>query len=82
MAKATQISPERQQVNRSPKSIDTEINRLQTKIKVYESNHGEREQVVRSDSFAARVTLPHSLHVTSVHQCMFVSSCRSAKLRG
>ncbi|XP_028250414.1 structural maintenance of chromosomes protein 6 isoform X2 [Parambassis ranga] len=47
VAKATQISPERQQVNRSPKSIDTEITRLQTKIKVHESNHGEREQVVR-----------------------------------
>ncbi|XP_032356707.1 structural maintenance of chromosomes protein 6 isoform X1 [Etheostoma spectabile] len=47
VAKATEISPERQQVTRSPKSIDTEITWLQKKLKVYESNHGEHEQVVR-----------------------------------
>ncbi|KAF3700930.1 Structural maintenance of chromosomes protein 6 [Channa argus] len=47
VAKATKISPERQQVTRSAKSIDTEITRLKRKIKVYESNHGEQEKVVR-----------------------------------
>ncbi|XP_033499479.1 structural maintenance of chromosomes protein 6 [Epinephelus lanceolatus] len=47
VAKATEISPERQQVSSSAKSIDTEITRLQRKIKVYESNHGEQEQVIR-----------------------------------
>uniref|UniRef100_A0A669DIC5 Structural maintenance of chromosomes protein 6 n=1 Tax=Oreochromis niloticus TaxID=8128 RepID=A0A669DIC5_ORENI len=47
VAKATEISPERQHVAGNTKSIDTEITRLKKKIKVYESNHGEQEQVVR-----------------------------------
>ncbi|XP_042357224.1 structural maintenance of chromosomes protein 6 isoform X2 [Plectropomus leopardus] len=47
VAKATEISPERQQVTSSTKSIDTEITRLKRKLKVYESNHGEQEQVIR-----------------------------------
>lgn len=47
MAKATEISPERQQVTGSTKSLDTEITRLKKKIKVFESSHGEQEQVVR-----------------------------------
>uniref|UniRef100_A0A8C9ZKJ7 Structural maintenance of chromosomes protein 6 n=1 Tax=Sander lucioperca TaxID=283035 RepID=A0A8C9ZKJ7_SANLU len=55
VAKATEISPERQQVTRSPKSIDTEITRLQKKLKVYESNHGEHEHVVRE--YAEALTL-------------------------
>uniref|UniRef100_A0A3B5B604 Structural maintenance of chromosomes protein 6-like n=1 Tax=Stegastes partitus TaxID=144197 RepID=A0A3B5B604_9TELE len=46
VAKATEISPERQQVSGSTKSIDTEISRLKRKIRVYESSHGEQEQVV------------------------------------
>ncbi|XP_047249227.1 structural maintenance of chromosomes protein 6 isoform X2 [Girardinichthys multiradiatus] len=45
--KAKQISPERQHVTCSTKSIDTEITRLKKKLKVYESNHGEQEQVIR-----------------------------------
>ncbi|XP_012727779.2 structural maintenance of chromosomes protein 6 [Fundulus heteroclitus] len=45
--KATQISPERQNVTCSTNSIDTEITRLKKKLKVYESNHGEQEQVIR-----------------------------------
>ncbi|XP_017277077.1 structural maintenance of chromosomes protein 6 [Kryptolebias marmoratus] len=45
--KATQISPERLIVTCSTKSIDTEITRLKKKLKVYESSHGEQEQVVR-----------------------------------
>ncbi|XP_063356281.1 structural maintenance of chromosomes protein 6 isoform X2 [Pelmatolapia mariae] len=47
VAKATEISPERQHVAGNTKSIDTEITRLKKKIKVYESNHGEQQQVVR-----------------------------------
>ncbi|XP_026195156.1 structural maintenance of chromosomes protein 6 isoform X1 [Anabas testudineus] len=47
VTKATKISPERQQVTGSTKSIDTEITRLKKKIKVLESNHGEQEKVVR-----------------------------------
>uniref|UniRef100_A0A3B5AVH8 Structural maintenance of chromosomes protein 6 n=1 Tax=Stegastes partitus TaxID=144197 RepID=A0A3B5AVH8_9TELE len=39
VAKATEISPERQQVSGSTKSIDTEISRLKRKIRVYESSH-------------------------------------------
>ncbi|XP_037602346.1 structural maintenance of chromosomes protein 6 [Sebastes umbrosus] len=47
VVKATEISPERQQVVGSTKSIDTEITRLKKKIKVFESNHGDCEQVIR-----------------------------------
>ncbi|KAK2826575.1 hypothetical protein Q5P01_020789 [Channa striata] len=47
VVKATKISPERQQATGSAKSIDAEITRLKKKIKVYESNHGEQEKVVR-----------------------------------
>lgn len=47
VAKASEICPERQQVNGSPKSIDVEITRLKKKLKVYESNYGEHETVVR-----------------------------------
>lgn len=47
VAKASEISPERQQVTGSTKSIDTEITRLKKRIKVYESSHGQHEQVVR-----------------------------------
>ncbi|TKS86990.1 Structural maintenance of chromosomes protein 6 [Collichthys lucidus] len=47
VAKATEISPERQQVIGTTKSIDAEITRLKRTIKVYESSHGEHQQVVR-----------------------------------
>ncbi|XP_068577685.1 structural maintenance of chromosomes protein 6 [Cebidichthys violaceus] len=47
VAKATEISPERQQVTGTTRSIDIEITRLKKKIKVFESNYGEQEQVVR-----------------------------------
>ncbi|XP_070698917.1 structural maintenance of chromosomes protein 6 [Pempheris klunzingeri] len=55
VAKATEISPERQQVTGSTKSLDTEITRLNRKIKVLESSHGEHEQVVRE--YAESLTL-------------------------
>ncbi|XP_020357157.2 structural maintenance of chromosomes protein 6 [Oncorhynchus kisutch] len=47
VAKAKEISPERQQVDRSARSIDVEITRLRRKISVQESSHGDHEQVVR-----------------------------------
>ncbi|XP_022606022.1 structural maintenance of chromosomes protein 6-like [Seriola dumerili] len=55
VAKASKISPERQQVTGSTKSVDTEITRLKRKMKVYESSHGEHEQVVRE--YAEALTL-------------------------
>ncbi|KAM6968642.1 structural maintenance of chromosomes protein 6 [Tautogolabrus adspersus] len=47
VAKASEISPERQQVTASTKSIDRRITQLKEKIKVLESSHGDREKVVR-----------------------------------
>lgn len=47
VSKAKQISPERHNVACSTKSVDTEITRLKKKLKVYESNHGEQELVIR-----------------------------------
>uniref|UniRef100_A0A668AAD1 Structural maintenance of chromosomes 6 n=1 Tax=Myripristis murdjan TaxID=586833 RepID=A0A668AAD1_9TELE len=44
VAKASEISPERQQVDRSAKSIDTEITRLKKRISVQESTHGDQEE--------------------------------------
>uniref|UniRef100_A0A3B3E1R5 Structural maintenance of chromosomes protein 6 n=2 Tax=Oryzias melastigma TaxID=30732 RepID=A0A3B3E1R5_ORYME len=45
--KATAISPERQSGSCSAKTIDAEITRLKTKIQVYQSSHGDPEQLVR-----------------------------------
>ncbi|XP_041828358.1 structural maintenance of chromosomes protein 6 [Melanotaenia boesemani] len=47
VAKASEISPERQHVTCSTRVMDLEITRLKKKLKVYESSHGEPEQVVR-----------------------------------
>ncbi|XP_060918880.1 structural maintenance of chromosomes protein 6 isoform X1 [Labrus mixtus] len=47
VAKASEISPERQQVTGSIMSVDREITQLKEKIKVLESSHGDREKVVR-----------------------------------
>ncbi|TNN78243.1 Structural maintenance of chromosomes protein 6 [Liparis tanakae] len=47
VAKATEISPERQQATRSARSIDIEITRMKKTIEVHEENHGEQKQVVR-----------------------------------
>ncbi|XP_039992840.1 structural maintenance of chromosomes protein 6 isoform X2 [Xiphias gladius] len=55
VAKASKISPERQQVTGSTKSIDTEITGLTRKIEAYESSHGEQQQVVRE--YAEALTL-------------------------
>uniref|UniRef100_A0A3B3YQ43 Structural maintenance of chromosomes protein 6 n=1 Tax=Poecilia mexicana TaxID=48701 RepID=A0A3B3YQ43_9TELE len=53
--KATQISPERQHVTSTTKSIDSEITRLKKKLKVYEGNHGEQELVIRSLSVRCKL---------------------------
>uniref|UniRef100_A0A3B3U6Y0 Structural maintenance of chromosomes protein 6 n=1 Tax=Poecilia latipinna TaxID=48699 RepID=A0A3B3U6Y0_9TELE len=55
MKKATQISPERQHVTSTTKSIDSEITRLKKKLKVYEGNHGEQELVIRSLSVRCKL---------------------------
>ncbi|MEQ2181351.1 hypothetical protein GOODEAATRI_010698 [Goodea atripinnis] len=54
LKKTQQISPERQHVTCSTKSIDTEITRLKKKLKVYESNHGEQEQVIRKQTATSK----------------------------
>ncbi|XP_051578178.1 structural maintenance of chromosomes protein 6 isoform X1 [Myxocyprinus asiaticus] len=46
-AKATEICPVRQRLDRSAKSIDAEITRLLQKISTQESSHGDKEQVIR-----------------------------------
>ncbi|XP_030627220.1 structural maintenance of chromosomes protein 6 [Chanos chanos] len=46
-AKAKEICPVREYVDRSAKSIDTEITRLRQKINTQESSHGNHEQVIR-----------------------------------
>lgn len=47
VAKAAEISPERQQVTSSARTIDMEITQLKRKIQVYESSHGLPEAVIR-----------------------------------
>ncbi|KAG7465711.1 hypothetical protein MATL_G00156340 [Megalops atlanticus] len=47
VAKAQRICPERQQVNRSAKSIDMEITRLRHRISAQESSQGTQEQITR-----------------------------------
>ncbi|KAI4795695.1 hypothetical protein KUCAC02_029713, partial [Chaenocephalus aceratus] len=55
VSKASEISPQRQVVSASSRSLDTEITRLQRKIKVYESIHGEQQLTVRE--YAEAVSL-------------------------
>ncbi|KAM6961221.1 structural maintenance of chromosomes protein 6 [Aplochiton taeniatus] len=47
VAKASEICPERLEVNRSAKSMDSELSRLRRRVSVQESNHGDPELVVR-----------------------------------
>ncbi|CAG5928033.1 unnamed protein product [Menidia menidia] len=47
VAKATRISPERIEVRRSAKSLDSEINRLKIKITTQQEQQGNREEIVR-----------------------------------
>uniref|UniRef100_A0A7N8X877 Structural maintenance of chromosomes protein 6 n=1 Tax=Mastacembelus armatus TaxID=205130 RepID=A0A7N8X877_9TELE len=46
VAKATKISPERQEVRRTAKSLDSEINRVKVKITT-QQEQGDREEIVR-----------------------------------
>ncbi|MBN3308903.1 SMC6 protein, partial [Amia calva] len=52
VAKAKQISPQRLPVDRSAKSIDTEITRLRQCISTEQSQHGDQEQVIKEYSEA------------------------------
>lgn len=46
-AKASEIHPERLDVNRTVKSLDTEINRLREKINSERERTGDREEIIR-----------------------------------
>ncbi|XP_069552674.1 structural maintenance of chromosomes protein 6 [Brachyistius frenatus] len=47
VAKATEICPERLEVRRTAKSLDSEISRLKVKITTQQEQQGDREEVVR-----------------------------------
>uniref|UniRef100_A0A7N6BF31 Structural maintenance of chromosomes protein 6 n=1 Tax=Anabas testudineus TaxID=64144 RepID=A0A7N6BF31_ANATE len=47
VAKAKEICPERLEVRRTAKSLDSEINRLKVKISTQREQQGDREEVVR-----------------------------------
>ncbi|XP_071773846.1 structural maintenance of chromosomes protein 6 isoform X1 [Centroberyx gerrardi] len=47
IAKATEICPERLEVRRTPRSLDSEISRLKFKITSQQDQQGDREEVVR-----------------------------------
>uniref|UniRef100_A0A8D3DEW8 Structural maintenance of chromosomes protein 6 n=1 Tax=Scophthalmus maximus TaxID=52904 RepID=A0A8D3DEW8_SCOMX len=47
VSKATEICPERLEVRRSARSMDSEINRLKVKISTQQEQQGDREEVVK-----------------------------------
>lgn len=47
VAKATRICPERLEVRRTARSLDSEISRLKVKISTQTEYQGDREEVVR-----------------------------------
>ncbi|XP_023256280.1 structural maintenance of chromosomes protein 6-like [Seriola lalandi dorsalis] len=47
VSKATEICPERVEVRRTARSLDSEINRLKVKISTQREQQGDREEVVR-----------------------------------
>ncbi|KAK7922465.1 hypothetical protein WMY93_009367 [Mugilogobius chulae] len=47
IVKATEISAERLEVRRTPRSLDSEISRLQVKISTQREQQGDREEVVK-----------------------------------
>uniref|UniRef100_A0A3P9MZH7 Structural maintenance of chromosomes protein 6 n=1 Tax=Poecilia reticulata TaxID=8081 RepID=A0A3P9MZH7_POERE len=47
VSKASEICPERLEVRRTAKSIDSEINRLKVKISTQQEQQGDREEIVR-----------------------------------
>lgn len=54
-AKAAQVCPEPPQLNTSTGNIDLEITRLQKKLTVFQSHHGDQETIVRE--YAEAVSL-------------------------
>ncbi|KAJ8009718.1 hypothetical protein DPEC_G00094450 [Dallia pectoralis] len=46
-AKATEICPERSEVRRTARSLDSEISRLQLKISTQQDQQGDREEIIR-----------------------------------
>lgn len=46
-AKAIEICPERLEVRRTAKSLDTEISRLKANIETQREHQGDREEIVR-----------------------------------
>lgn len=55
VSKATEICPERLEVRRTARSLDSEINRLKVKISTQKQQQGNREEVVRSVTSTAVV---------------------------
>lgn len=47
VAKATEICPERLEVHRTPRSLDSEISCLKFKITTQQDQQGGREEIVR-----------------------------------
>uniref|UniRef100_A0A8C0GBI3 Structural maintenance of chromosomes protein 6 n=1 Tax=Chelonoidis abingdonii TaxID=106734 RepID=A0A8C0GBI3_CHEAB len=47
IAQATQICPQRIEVNRTVKSLDTEMNRLRDQINSKRDHHGNREEIIK-----------------------------------
>lgn len=47
MAKAEEICPERVEIRRSAKSLDSEISRLKVKITSQKEQQGDREEIMK-----------------------------------
>lgn len=47
VVKATEICPERSEVRRTARSLDSEISRLKLKISTQQDQQGDREEVIR-----------------------------------
>ncbi|KAM9840730.1 structural maintenance of chromosomes protein 6 [Aulostomus maculatus] len=47
ISKATEICPDRQEVRRTARSLDSEISRLKAKINTQQEQQGDREEIVR-----------------------------------
>lgn len=72
VSKALEICPERPQVKSSARTIDLEITRLQKKLMIYESSHGDQETVVRE--YAEALAL-YRLKVSQVRDLKRFTDC-------
>lgn len=78
VAKAKKISPERLEVRRTARSLDSEISRLKVKITTQQEQQGDREEVVRyaaktlciKSQCNAKHTSCHVTRQTGAHQLM------------